>query len=115
MKGGEALVETLLAWGVDTAFSVPGESYLPVLAALQQAQNRIRLVTPRHEGGVTFAAAAYGRIARRPAVCLVSPGPGATNAASGVHAAISDSLPLVPLLCTGPTSSLGQQGIENDY
>src|SRR3546814_12140321 len=79
MKGGEALVETLLAWGVDTAFSVPGESYLPVLAALQQAQNRIRLITPRHEGGVTFAAAAYGRMPRRPAVCFVSRGPGSSE------------------------------------
>src|SRR3546814_4077679 len=95
MKGGEALVETLLAWGVDTAFSVPGESYLPVLAALQQAQNRLRLVTPRHEGGVTFAAAAYGRIARRPAGCFLSRGPGATKAAIGVHRAVQDSIPLV--------------------
>ncbi|MFN4087499.1 MAG: thiamine pyrophosphate-dependent enzyme [Alphaproteobacteria bacterium] len=116
MKGGEALVETLLAWGVDTAFSVPGESYLPVLAALQQAQNRIRLITPRHEGGVTFAAAAYGRIARRPAVCFVSRGPGATNAAIGVHTAMQDSIPLVLFVGNVPTASLGKEAFQEiDY
>ncbi|MET4702174.1 acetolactate synthase-1/2/3 large subunit [Constrictibacter sp. MBR-5] len=116
MKGGEALVETLLAWGVDIAFSVPGESYLPVLAALQQAQNRIRLITPRHEGGVTFAAAAYGRIARRPAVCFVSRGPGATNASIGVHTAMQDSIPLVLFIGNVPTGSLGKEAFQEiDY
>ncbi len=116
MKGGEALVETLLAWGVDTAFSVPGESYLPVLAALQQAQNRIRLITPRHEGGVTFAATAYGRISRRPAVCFVSRGPGATNAAIGVHTAMQDSIPMVLFVGNVPTGSLGKEAFQEiDY
>src|SRR3546814_14140794 len=95
MKGGGRVGERWLAGGVETAFSGPGGSYLPVLAALRKAENRIRLVTPRHEGGVTFAAAAYGRSAGRPAVCFVSRGPGATKAAIGVHRAVQDSIPLV--------------------
>src|SRR3546814_13725765 len=112
MKGGGRVGERWLAGGVETAFSGPGGSYLPVLAALRKAQNRIRLVTPRHEGGVTFAAAAYGRIARRPAVCFVSRGPGATNAAIGAHTAMQDSIPLVLFVGNVPTSSLGKAACQ---
>src|SRR5690606_41774686 len=107
MSGGDALVETLLAWGVDTAFSVPGESYLPILAGRQRQRNRIRLITPRHESGVTFAAEAYGKSARKPAAAFVSRGPGATNASVGIPTAAQHPTP--PLLCAGhrPTASQG--------
>ena len=116
MNGGEVLVETLLAWGVDTAFSVPGESYLPILAAMQRHRNRIRLVTPRHESGVTFAAEAYGKIARRPAAAFVSRGPGATNASIGIHTAMQDSTPLVLFVGHVPTASIGREAFQEiDY
>ena len=116
MNGGEALVETLLAWGVDAAFAVPGESYLPILAALQRHRNRIRLVTPRHEGGVTFAAEAYGKLARRPAAAFVSRGPGATNASIGVHTAMQDSTPMLLFVGNVPTTSLGREAFQEiDY
>ena len=116
MNGGEALVETLLAWGVEAAFSVPGESYLPILAALQRQRNRIRLVTPRHEGGVTFAAEAYGKLACKPAAAFVSRGPGATNASIGVHTAAQDSTPLVLFVGNVPTTSLGREAFQEiDY
>ena len=80
MNGGEALVETLAAHGVDTVFCVPGESYLAVLEALRRRSNTMRLVTNRHESGATFAANAYGKLAHRPGIACVSRGPGATNA-----------------------------------
>ena len=116
MNGGEAVVETLLAWGVDTAFSVPGESYLPILAAIQRHRNRIRLVTPRHESGVTFAAEAYGKLARKPAAAFVSRGPGATNASIGVHTAAQDSTPMVLFIGHVPTSSQGREAFQEiDY
>ncbi len=116
MDGGEALAETLAAWSVDTAFAVPGESYLPVLAALQRRANAIRLVTPRHESGVTFACAAYGRIAGKPAVGLVSRGPGSTNASIGLHVARQDSVPMLLVIGDVPTASKGREAFQEiDY
>lgn len=116
MNGGDALVETLLAWGIDAAFSVPGESYLPILRAAQRASNRIRLFTPRHESGVTFAAEAYGKLTGRPAVGLVSRGPGATNASIGVHVAKQDSTPMLLVIGHVPTATKGVEAFQEiDY
>lgn len=95
MEAGAALVEALVDAGVDTAFTVPGESFLPVLEALRHRRNRIRLVSVRHEAGGTFAAHGYGALSGRPAAVFVSRGPGATNASIGLHAAQQDSVPLV--------------------
>lgn len=116
MNGGDALVETLLAWGVDAAFSVPGESYLPILRAAQRSSNRIRLFTPRHESGVTFATEAYGKLTGRPAVGLVSRGPGATNASIGVHVARQDSTPMLLVVGHVPTTTKGREAFQEiDY
>ena len=116
MDGGEALVETLAAWDVEAAFAVPGESYLPVLAALQRRANGIRLVTPRHESSVTFACAAYGRIAGKAAVGLVSRGPGSTNASIGLHVARQDSVPMLLVIGDVPTASKGREAFQEiDY
>ena len=116
MNGGDALVETLLAWGVDAAFSVPGESYLPILRAAQRNSNRISLITPRHESGVTFAAEAYGKLTGRPAIGLVSRGPGATNASIGVHTARQDSTPMLLVVGHVPTATKGREAFQEiDY
>ncbi len=95
MSGGDALVATLIEHGVRVGFTVPGESFLAVLEGLRRARNRIRLVNARHEGAAAFAAEAYGKIALKPAAVFVSRGPGATNAAIGIHAAMQDSTPLL--------------------
>ncbi|GHD42101.1 thiamine pyrophosphate protein [Thalassobaculum fulvum] len=95
MEAGAALVEALVDAGVDTAFTVPGESFLPVVEALRHQRNRIRLVSVRHEAGGAFAAHGYGVLTGRPAAVFVSRGPGATNASIGLHAAQQDSVPLV--------------------
>lgn len=116
MNGGDALVETLLAWGVDAAFSVPGESYLPILNAIQRNSNRIRMFTPRHESGVTFATEAYGKLTGRPAIGLVSRGPGATNASIGVHVARQDSTPMLLVIGHVPTATKGLEAFQEiDY
>ncbi len=116
MDGGQALVRTLIEHGVDTAFSVPGESYLPILRAIQNSGNAIKLITPRHESGVTFAAEAFGKLTGRPAAGLVSRGPGATNAAIGVHTASQDSTPLLLFVGHVPTSSKGREAFQEiDY
>jgi acetolactate synthase-1/2/3 large subunit len=92
---GHALVEALLAQGVDTVFGVPGESYLAVLDGIFEHRDRIRFIACRHEGGAAFMAEAQGKLSGRPGVCFVTRGPGATNAGIGVHTAFQDSTPMV--------------------
>ena len=92
---GHALVEALIAQGVDTCFGVPGESYLAVLDGFFEQRGRIRFVACRQEGGAAFMADAQGKLTGRPGICFVTRGPGATNAAIGVHTAFQDSTPLV--------------------
>jgi acetolactate synthase I/II/III large subunit len=92
---GHALVEALIEQGVQSCFGVPGESYLAVLDGLYEHRDRIRFVSCRHEGGAAFMAEAAGKLSGRPGVCLVTRGPGASNAAIGVHTAFQDSTPMV--------------------
>jgi acetolactate synthase-1/2/3 large subunit len=92
---GHALVEALLEQGVDTCFGVPGESYLAVLDGMHEHRERIRFVACRQEGGAAYMAEAQGKLSGRPGICFVTRGPGATNAAIGVHTAFQDSTPLI--------------------
>jgi acetolactate synthase-1/2/3 large subunit len=94
-SGGEILVDQLRIHGVERAFCVPGESYLAVLDALYGAREAIDLVVCRQEGGAANMAEAYGKLTGRPGICFVTRGPGASNAAIGVHTASQDSTPLV--------------------
>ena len=93
--GGQILVDQLRIHGADLAFCVPGESYLPVLDALYVHRNSIRLITCRHESGAANMAEAYGKLTGKPGICLVTRGPGATNASIGVHTAFQDSTPMI--------------------
>ena len=93
--GGRILVDNLLAQGVELAFCVPGESYLPVLDALYDVRDRLRLIVCRQEGGAAYMAEAYGKLTGRPGIVFVTRGPGATNAAIGIHTAQQDSTPLI--------------------
>ena len=93
--GGHALVEALLAQGVDTAFGVPGESFLAVLDGFYEHRERIRFIACRHEGAAAFMAEAQGKLSGRPGVCFVTRGPGAANASIGLHTAFQDSTPMV--------------------
>ena len=92
----ELIAATLRAAGVRIAFTVPGESFLPVLDALQAAG--IRVVATRHEGGAAFAAEAYGQLTGRPAACLGTRAVGAANLAIGIHTATADSTPMFVLV-----------------
>jgi acetolactate synthase I/II/III large subunit len=92
--GGQILVDQLAIHGCDTVFCVPGESYLAALDGLH-AHNRIQTITCRQEGGATMMADAYGKLTGKPGICFVTRGPGAANAASGVHVAFQDSTPMI--------------------
>ena len=93
--GGQILVDTLKTQGVDTAFCVPGESYLATLDALYDARDDIRMIVCRQEGGAANMADAYGKLTGRPGICFVTRGPGATNASVGIHTAFQDSTPVI--------------------
>ncbi|MFN9210496.1 MAG: thiamine pyrophosphate-binding protein [Betaproteobacteria bacterium] len=93
-SGAQLLVDQLRVHGVQRAFCVPGESYLAVLDALHDAPE-IALVVNRHESGSSFMADAYAKLTGQPGVAFVTRGPGATNAAIGVHTARQDSTPMV--------------------
>ena len=95
--GGHILVDRLRTHGVDLVFGVPGESYLAVLDGLVDAPE-IRTIVCRQEGGAAMMAEAYGKLTGKPGVCMVTRGPGATNASAGVHIAYQDSTPMVLLV-----------------
>ena len=91
--GGQILVDQLLLHGVQDVFCVPGESYLAVLDALHDAA--IRITVCRQEGGAAMMAEAAGKLTGRPGICMVTRGPGATNASPGLHIAKQDSTPMI--------------------
>jgi acetolactate synthase-1/2/3 large subunit len=110
------VVACLLEQGVDTIFGVPGESYLAVLDALHDVADRVRLIANRQEGGAAFAAAAWGKLTGRPGVAFVTRGPGATNAAIGVHSARQDSAPMVLFVGQVDTGMRGREAFQEvDY
>ena len=74
MEAGAALVEIITDAGIDTAFTVPGESFLPVLEAMRLNRNRIRVISVRQEGGGSLAAHGFGQLTGRPAAVFVSRG-----------------------------------------
>ncbi len=92
------LVDSLEAHDIDLIYCVPGESYLGLTNALAD-NNRMRLIVCRHEGGASFMAAADGRMrGGRAGVCLVSRGPGLSNAMIGIHTAFHDTTPMVVII-----------------
>jgi acetolactate synthase-1/2/3 large subunit len=93
--GGAILVDSLIAQGATLAYCVPGESYLPVLDALHDVGDRLRLIVCRQEGGVAYMAEAHGKLTGRPGIAFVTRGPGASNAAIGIHTAAQDSTPMI--------------------
>jgi len=94
-SGGHILVKCLQSLGANKCFGVPGESYLDVLDALHDTKGELDFVLCRNEGGAAFMAEAYGKLTGQPGICMVTRGPGATNASIGVHTAMQNSTPLI--------------------
>ncbi|HNE72032.1 MAG TPA: thiamine pyrophosphate-binding protein, partial [Giesbergeria sp.] len=112
--GGQILVDQLVLHGVQHIFCVPGESYLAVLDALHDAP--IELTVCRQEGGAAMMAEAHGKLTGRPGVCFVTRGPGATNAAAGVHIAMQDSTPMVLFVGQIERGARGREAFQEvDY
>lgn len=110
------LVETLAVNGVTHVFCVPGESYLAVLDALVDFEDRIQVITCRHEAGAANMAVAYAKLTGRPGICFVTRGPGATHASIGVHTAQQDSAPMILFIGQVARSDRGREGFQEiDY
>ncbi|MES1989649.1 MAG: acetolactate synthase 3 large subunit [Pseudomonadota bacterium] len=111
MTGAEIVVKALIDQGVDTIFGYPGGAVLPIYDALFQ-QNQIRHILVRHEQGAVHAAEGYARSTGKPGVVLVTSGPGATNAVTGLTDALMDSIPLICLTGQVPTHLIGTDAFQ---
>ena len=114
--GGALLIECLMTLGAKKAFGVPGESFLAALDAMHDSAGRLDFVLCRQEGGAAFMAAAWGKLTGAPGVCFVTRGPGAANAAIGVHSAMQDSAPMILFVGQVATGMRGREAFQElDY
>ena len=111
MSGANILVEALCDLGVDVIFGYPGGAVLPIYDALFQ-QNRIKHILVRHEQAATHAAEGYARSTGKPGVVLVTSGPGATNAVTGITDALMDSIPIVVITGQVATHLIGSDAFQ---
>ncbi len=111
MSGADMVVQALKDQGVDVVFGYPGGAVLPIYDAIFQ-QNDIRHILVRHEQGAVHMAEGYARSTGKPGVVLVTSGPGATNAVTGLVDALMDSIPLVVLSGQVPTFMIGTDGFQ---
>ena len=109
--GAEILVESLARQGVEFVFGYPGGAVLPIYDALFKDE-RIRHVLVRHEAGAAHAAEGYARSTGKPGVVLVTSGPGATNAVTGIADAFMDSIPLVVITGQVPSALIGSDAFQ---
>jgi acetolactate synthase-1/2/3 large subunit len=107
----DLIADSLIAHGVDRAFGVPGESFLPLLDALHD-RNQIDLVTSRHEGSACLAAVADAKLTGRAGVVMASRGPGAFNAALGIHVASQEAIPLIILIGQVDRPNLNRDAVQ---
>ena len=105
------VVQALKDQGVDTVFGYPGGAVLPIYDEIFQ-QNDIKHILVRHEQGATHAAEGYARATGKPGVVLVTSGPGATNAVTGLTDALMDSIPIIVLTGQVPTFMIGSDAFQ---
>jgi pyruvate dehydrogenase (quinone)/pyruvate oxidase len=97
MTGGDILVETLIKWGVDTIFGIPGDGINGVFESLRQRQDKVRFVQVRHEEAAAFAACAYAKFSGKLGVCLATSGPGGIHLLNGIYDAKLDNQPVLAI------------------
>ena len=111
----DVLVETLVAWGVDTVFGMVGHSNLGFADALRKAEDRgeLKFIGIRHEGAAAFAASGYGKLTGRPAACFAIAGPGSTNLLTGLYDAKLDGAPVVAISGQVPSTVRGRGAFQD--
>ena len=111
LSGAQIVVQALIEQGVDTVFGYPGGAVLPIYDELFK-QQKIKHILVRHEQGATHAAEGYARSTGKPGVVLVTSGPGATNAVTGITDALMDSIPIVVISGQVPTFMIGNDAFQ---
>src|SRR5438874_7381010 len=111
MPGAEMVIKALVDQGVDVVFGYPGGAVLPIYDALFK-QNHVRHILVRHEQAAVHAAEGYARTTGKVGVVLVTSGPGATNAVTGLTDALMDSIPIVCLTGQVPTHLIGNDAFQ---
>lgn len=111
LSGGDLLVHALADEGVDCVFGYPGGAALHIYDAIFR-QNKVKHILTRHEQAASHAADAYSRSTDRVGVCLVTSGPGATNAITGIATAFMDSIPLVVISGQVPSDKIGEDAFQ---
>src|ERR1700750_3364915 len=111
LSGAEMVVRAIADQGTDTVFGYPGGAVLPIYDALFQ-QNRLRHILVRHEQAATHAAEGYARSTGKVAAVIVTSGPGATNAVTGLTDALMDSIPMVCITGQVPSHLIGSDAFQ---
>ncbi|MDD4728818.1 MAG: biosynthetic-type acetolactate synthase large subunit [Dysgonamonadaceae bacterium] len=112
ITGSEAMIQSLINEGVDTIFGYPGGAIMPVFDSLYDQKEKIDHVLVRHEQGAVHAAQGYARVSKKVGVALVTSGPGATNAITGITDAMMDSTPMVVISGQVISSLLGTDAFQ---
>src|SRR6201991_4293483 len=112
MSGAEMVIEALADQGVEHIFGYPGGAVLPIYDALFQQSNRLQHILVRHEQGAVHAAEGYARSTGKVGCVLVTSGPGATNAVTGLTDAFCDSIPIVCFTGQVPTHLIGNDAFQ---
>ena len=115
--GADVLIETLMEWGVEVIFGLPGDGINGIMESLRQRQDKIRFIHVRHEESAAFMACAYAKYTRKLGVCLATSGPGGIHLLNGLYDAKMDNQPVLAI--TGMqfhdlVGTLGQQDVELD-
>ncbi|KAA6186985.1 acetolactate synthase 3 large subunit [Thiohalocapsa marina] len=112
LSGAEITIQALIDEGVEYVFGYPGGAVLHIYDALSKREDQIKHILVRHEQAATHAADGYARATGRVGVCLVTSGPGATNAVTGIATAYMDSIPMVVLTGQVPTPVIGSDAFQ---
>ena len=112
LTGSEALIQSLMYEGVDTLFGYPGGAIMPVFDALYSKKDTMKHILVRHEQGAVHAAQGYARVSKKVGVALVTSGPGATNAITGITDAMMDSTPMVVISGQVNSALLGTDAFQ---
>jgi len=98
MNASDMLIETLMDWGVDTVFGLPGDGINGIMEALRVRQDKVRFIQVRHEESAAFMACAYAKYTGKLGVCLATSGPGGIHLLNGLYDAKCDGQPVLATL-----------------
>ncbi len=109
---GDAIIETLIDWGIDTVFGIPGDNADGLMGGLLKHRDRIRFVLVRHEENAAFMATAHYKLTGKMAACLTTAGPGAFHLINGLYEAFHDKIPVLALTGNADSFAIGTDQVQ---